>query len=145
MPIPKEEARIRAGMNGQGPDEAAADALPLLSFEDIMAKAASGERSVPVPELGGRVVVRLVRRSEFYEMRRRATDRTTKELDQSNLEARLLEACVVEPSMTAAQVQALRAALPVSAVEVLVNAIMNSSGLTKEAQQEAGATFSEGR
>lgn len=116
--------------------------LKLLSFEEIEAADDGGERDVAMPEWGGAVRIRPLTQAEVLQARRRATRRGPQgeTTDDGLFTQAVVCAALVAPKINAVQYQALlkkRAGV----VTRLVNAILDASGLTAEALQEARDAF----
>lgn len=148
MPITKDEARARAGMNGHNDGDAVASALPVLSFDDIMAAEDAGEKAIPIPQWGGAVVIKGLTRTEFLAIQKAAMDKvpgkpTEGKLNEGRFEELLLEAVLVQPKLSRAQVTEMREKKGVAAVGALFKGIMAHLGAGEEASKEQSAAFPE--
>jgi hypothetical protein len=127
---------VDAGENQTAP-------VAVLSFEDIAAVDDIKTEVVDVPAWGGGVKVRALTRGQQHDIRAKATDRRTGNLDEQKSELLLLQAGISEPSMTLDQVKALNNK-SAAAVSIILLAIMQLNGMDAEGQEAAAERFPAG-
>lgn len=115
--------------------------LAMLSVEQIMAAPDLRERVVSVPEWGGSVRVRGFTKGRQQALRHQATVKGV--IDSDRLELLMFVHGVVEPVFTADHAQALTEK-SAGAVEAVLKAILEVSGMTPEARQDAERSFRDG-
>ncbi len=112
----------------------------ILTADEILAAPDIEERIVEVPPWGGSVKIRSFSLKQVQDMRKAstglnpATNRV--EVDNDELEARMFTAGMIEPAFTFVQYQQLREK-SVGAIQLIMQAIMDISGLTPEAVSDA--------
>jgi hypothetical protein len=112
----------------------------ILTADEILAAPDIEERIVDVPQWGGAVKIRSFSLKQVQDMRKAstglnpATNRV--EVDNEELEARMFTAGMIEPAFTFKQYEQLREK-SIGAIQTIMQAIMEISGLTPEAVSDA--------
>lgn len=120
--------------------------LRILTAEDIWAAKDIEERVVEVPQWGGSVRIRTLSQKQASTLRRQASrmNMVTKqsEIDNELLEALLFTEGVIEPKLTMADYGRLQEK-SMSAMSAILKEIMDASGLTEAAVQDATKSIAE--
>lgn len=128
-------------------DSSNGTAKKFLTADEIFAAKDIEEIEVEVPQWGGFVKIRTLSQKQSAELRKRAmrTNPTTKvtEMDNEALEALLFIEGVVEPKFTMADYGKI-IDKSMSAVTIVLRAIMDASGFSSEAVSEATKSPVEG-
>ncbi len=112
----------------------------ILTADDIWAAKDIEERTVPIPQWDGAVVIRTLSKKQADEMQKLATseDRHTKQpvVDTDMLVALLFVESMIEPKITLEQYEQMKEKSAV-AVALLQREILSASGLSQLAVREA--------
>lgn len=114
-----------------------------LTIADIQAVVDLETREVEVPEWGGSVEIKGMSKREQQMLRKTATDPLTGQIDPDKMEAAMLAHCLSEPSVTIEQAEQLMQK-SASAIDKILNAIMDITGLSDAAQKAMAHTFRPG-
>lgn len=114
----------------------------LLTAEAILGAVDVEERVVEVPQWGGAVRIRGLTKAAQQAIRRKATG-PDGQVDPLLVERWTFLTCVVEPQFTEEQAEALWQK-SAAAVDTVLQAILDLSGLTEEAARAAQRTFRAG-
>lgn len=113
---------------------------PILSLNDILTAADIETREVYVPQWRGKVMARGISRTEFHDIRRRAMDKKTGQVDLEKMELLMIGAGVQEPKFDVLALNALKAK-NMGAIQVVVTAINELSATTPEERAKAADAF----
>ncbi len=114
----------------------------ILTADEILAAPDLEERIVEVPEWGGAVRIRELTKAAQQQMRRKATG-PDGQVDADRLELLMLAACIVEPQFSEEQVERLKEK-SASAVDRVLQAVLDLAGLSPEAVKQAQKSFRTG-
>lgn len=112
----------------------------ILTLEQVLEAPDLEEREVEVPEWGGSVKIRSFSKAAQQDLRRKAMVKN--ELDTDRLEMLMFIHGVVEPQFTEEHYEALRQK-SAGAIDRVLRAILELSGLTREAVDQAKRLFPE--
>jgi hypothetical protein len=117
------------------------------SAADIINKAASvATYELPVPAWGCTLLIQKLKKEKEVQIRKASLTWDTKgrisKTDDALSEKMLFQACVVEPSFTMEDIEALWQT-DAETVNIVVKAIMIFNGMTKEESEKAEAEFPE--
>ncbi|NOZ27960.1 MAG: hypothetical protein GXP39_07910 [Chloroflexi bacterium] len=114
--------------------------VKILSVEQVLEAPDLEERVIEVPEWGGAVRIRSFSKATQQELRKKATVKG--EIDGDRLEMLMFIHGVVDPAFTEEHYELLRKK-SAGAIDRVLRAILELSGLTREAVEEAKRSFPE--
>ena len=121
--------------------------MRILSADEIFAVNDIEERTVPVPQWGGAVVIRSLTQEQAGKLRKKATykDRVTKQdlIDNDMLEAMLFTESIVQPKFSLDDYEKLQQK-SMAVMAMLMREIMSASGLSDESVKEATKSAEDG-
>ncbi|HSW63539.1 MAG TPA: hypothetical protein VLH56_09560 [Dissulfurispiraceae bacterium] len=114
-----------------------------LSIENILAASDMETKEVDVPEWGGSVKVKGMSKREQQMLRKQTISPLTGQVDPDRMESLMLAHCLADPVITTEQAEQLMHK-SAAAVDKVLNAIMDVTGLSDAAQKAMVRTFHTG-
>jgi len=115
----------------------------ILTLDEIFATNDLDTKTVHVPEWGGNVTVKGLSKREQQLLRKQATDPLTSAIDPDRMEMLMLAHCLASPVITIEQAEQLMQK-SATAVDKVLTAIMDVTGLSDTAQKAMVRTFHAG-